>query len=119
MCCRLIGVVSLGSVLLAAFSVIAQPPNQSDRVIAGQANLSILGKEAPVKDEGLRKVLTNDSLNCLVISQAAVPPKDGGQATMEYYVLFTNARRTTFDKRMISKVDYDALIKLADRVHRD
>jgi hypothetical protein len=118
-----IRVVYLGISFLAITAANAQPPKQTERVITGLGNLSILSKEASkeafVKDEGLKRVLISNSLNCLIICQAAVAPNDGGRSTVEYYILFANARRTKFDKRSISKEDYDTLIKLADKVHID
>jgi hypothetical protein len=114
-----LGIVCLMYVLLAASVANAQPPSETDRVIAGLDNLSGLAKGAEIKDEKLKMILMNQRLNCLVIGQVTIPPKDGKQATLEYYILHTYSKRTKFEKRIVSKEDYEELIRLADKLHRD
>jgi hypothetical protein len=99
-------------------SQLAAQTNQEDRVVVGLDNLALTAKEHPVKDEGLKTLLRSNTLNCVIICQRAVPPKDGNPATTEYFLLYTKGRRTKFDKQVISKDDYESLLKYADRLEQ-
>jgi len=105
--------------LVLAPSHLAAQTNQDDRVVVGLDNLALTAKVNQVKDEGLKALLRSNTLNCVIICQRSVPPKDGGQATTEYFLLYTKGRRTKFDKQIISKDDYDTLIKHADRLEQN
>ncbi len=119
MCHRTTTVAFFVSALLAIASANAQSPGKNDRVIAGSGNLSIFAKMAHSDDHNLLNALRSDTLNCLVICQGSVKPKNDEPPTTEYYVLYANGRRTRFSKKVIQKNDYDAFIKVADNVHRD
>jgi hypothetical protein len=94
----------------------AQSVTRDVRVAAGRDNLSDLRKQATVADEGLRTIITDGELSCLLLVKETTTPAKGGESVEKYYVQYAKGRRTKVDRRDISKEDYESLRKLLDRL---
>jgi hypothetical protein len=100
--------------LMFASAAAAQDP-ANDRVISGNANLSLISKEArsKVRDESLRKILTDAKVSVIVIMKHETP-------TTQYSIIYALGRRTKFEpKKEISEADYRVLMALAEKYNLD
>jgi len=103
---------------------LSQTVDTKDRVISGNANLSIASKEAvsgnKVRDEDLRKVLTNPRVNLVVVQQRpGRTTGTEGAVVVEYRVVYAIGRDTGLKERKIGKEDYEWLIALAKKLHQE
>jgi hypothetical protein len=115
---RYLGLVTLLAVMTSNTSV--QTVRQKDRVISGNANLSILNKEGPaaVKDDKLREVLLDSNVNAVILQDRT---GQGGATSGDYgyWIRYAKGRDTNLKEEKISKEDYEWLINFADRVDQD
>ena len=115
---RYLGLVTLLAVVTCNTS--GQTVKQKDRVISGNANLSKLDTEGTgaVKDDKLRKVLQDSSLNTVILQDRTT---QGGATYGDYghWILYAKGRDTNLKEEKISKEDYEWLINFADRVDED
>ena len=115
---RYLGLVTLMAVMTCSTS--GQTVRQKDRVISGNTNLSKLDTEGPgaVKDDKLRKVLQDSSLNTVILQDRTT---QGGATSGDYgyWILYAKGRDTNLKEEKISKEDYEWLINFADRVDED
>ena len=115
---RYLGLVTLLAVMTCNTS--GQTVRQKDRVISGNANLSILNKEGPaaVKDDKLREVLLDSSVSAVILQDRTA---QGGATSGNYgyWILYTKGRETKLEEGKISKEDYEWLINFADSVGKD
>jgi len=111
----------LGLVILAVMTCNAsgQTVRQKDRVISGNANLSKLNKEGAgaVKDDKLRKVLLDSSVNAVILQDRTQGGATSG--VYGYWILYAKGRDTNLQEGKLLKADYEWLINFADRVDED
>jgi hypothetical protein len=114
---RYLGLVTLLAVMTCNTS--GQMVRQKDRVISGNANLSKLIKEGTeaVKDDKLREVLLDSSVNAVILQDRT----QGGATSGDYgyWILYAKGRDTNLKAEKISKEDYEWLINFSDRVDKD
>jgi hypothetical protein len=76
-------------------------------------------RQAPraVKDDKLREVLLDSSVNAVILQDRTTGGATSGD--YGYWILYAKGRDTNLKEEKISKEDYEWLIHFADRVDED
>jgi hypothetical protein len=108
-----------GLVLVAAADPArGQGAEPADRIIAGDANLSAIGKRLGqnLESQELRSAIENRSLNAIIIRRREVRNPDGSPRGVEYSVLCGIGKSTRLRPIRISQTDFATLMQFADRM---
>jgi hypothetical protein len=96
----------------------AQEVTTSDRVFSGSNNISAVAKIGPtmVRNVALGRLLQNGRATVFIIHQVPSLVSETG-VNQRYVLYYAIGQRTRLEELMISKEDYDALIRIADQIN--